>query len=426
MNITHKSPKNSLGFSIVELLIAMLIGLIVLTGLVTVFDTSSKMNRTQNGLARIQENGRYALSFMKQMITNTGYQYCKSVDNTGTPADQAEIVSKKIGWKISATSFMPGFPASGGGVDGAFDPAYMIMGHECSGGACVPSLTSLGADLAAAVPAVGVTDGARIAGTDVLTIRYISSQGREVDTIAGNTLNLTAYSIANPPTPIPSGGQVLLVGCNPDNSPPVLLDIASNSAATITTVQNPPQNQALMKAFNFQNDFTTMTFYVANNIIDGRSIPTLYASVNGVTNPIIEGVDALDFTYGVSDINGATQFVDATTVQAMAAANCWPAPQKIPGTAQNINPITGDLETFINQPGCGWRSVTSVDIHMLLNTIYNSSNTPLVNGDGTEQYRYSQYGAGYFAPQVLPSTIPHYNMHRREFFSSVSLKNVLH
>lgn len=52
----------SRGFSIIELMIALTVGLILMAGLVTVFDTVSNMNRMQNGLARLQENGRFAVT----------------------------------------------------------------------------------------------------------------------------------------------------------------------------------------------------------------------------------------------------------------------------------------------------------------------------------------------------------------------------
>jgi len=181
IKIKNISSSKQKGFSIVELMVAVFIGIIVLTGLVQVFDTSSKMNRTQNGLARIQENGRYAISLLKQTIEQTGYQYCMGDSNGESYGTQPT----KVAWDIRTTPFIPGF-----GV-GPFDPGFLLHGHECGASSCSPSLTSLGSNTAAGVPNIGTGDGQRLAGTDVITIRYVSGRGREIDSVNGTTINLT-------------------------------------------------------------------------------------------------------------------------------------------------------------------------------------------------------------------------------------------
>ena len=49
------------GVTLVELMIAMVLGLLVSGGIITVFLTTSNSNRVQNQLARLQEEGRYAI-----------------------------------------------------------------------------------------------------------------------------------------------------------------------------------------------------------------------------------------------------------------------------------------------------------------------------------------------------------------------------
>ncbi len=422
--INNMQRKNR-GFSIVELMIAILIGLIILTGLVTVFDTSQRMSRTQNGLARIQENGRYVLSLMRDQIAQAGYSSCFGEKeespvlggpiNTLLPPPPAALATTKIAWDIQSSTFMPGVPleATPSGKN-AFDPAYLLFGHECdAGGTCIPALTDPGADTSANVPAVGTGDGARIAGTDVLTVRYLRG-GREVDTVnsATNTITLTPFASANPPATIPTSGQVLLMSC--ENVSPTVLDIVSIGAGAITTLQAPPNMSVIPKVYNLQRDLVNVTYYVANKVVDGRSIPTLYSSFNGVANAVIEGVDAFDVVYGVKDAFSNTMYINADEVQNnLGPLNCWPAP-KLLGSG-----ITGGNGDMTNVAGCGWRSVATVEIHLLLNTIYNSTNDDI-------GFRYSLYGSGDSATTDILSTIPHYNMHRKEFTATIALKNIIH
>ena len=400
MNLKNKKYKhNQQGFSIVELMIAVFIGIIILTGLVQVFDTSSRMNRTQNGLARIQENGRYSVSLMKQTIEQTGYQYCMGESNDPSLSENQPT---KFAWDIRSLPFVPGVSV------GPFDPSLLLHGHECDDSTCTPSLTSLGSDASNVVPDLGEADGQRIAGTDVITFRYISGAGREVESVTAGVINLTDWENNNPPNPIVQSGQLLFVNCN--DSSPVLTTKTAETAGTMTydTTEGSLQSSNLAKAFDMQRDFSTTTYYVANNVVDGRDIPTLYNNVNGVTNAVIQGVDAFDILYEVMDNGGGVTFLDASGVQSFPAANCWPAIKNIDDTS------------IPNAAGCGWRSVVSVEIHLLLNSVYNSTN------NDNEQFRYSPYGDGFYNQTDLPSDINHYGMHRKEFSTIISLKNIMH
>ena len=62
------------GFSLVELMIAMLLGLLLLVGVVNLFLGSSQTYRLQEALFRVQESGRFALDIMQRDLLNAGFQ----------------------------------------------------------------------------------------------------------------------------------------------------------------------------------------------------------------------------------------------------------------------------------------------------------------------------------------------------------------
>ena len=64
------------GYSIIELMIASVIGLVVLSGAVTVFTSNKASQSLSNGMSQIQENGRVALDIIANGIRLTGYQGC--------------------------------------------------------------------------------------------------------------------------------------------------------------------------------------------------------------------------------------------------------------------------------------------------------------------------------------------------------------
>jgi len=62
------------GISIVELMIAMALGLIVTGAVVQVSANNKQMYRMQDAKARLQENGRYAIHTIAEKIRKAGVQ----------------------------------------------------------------------------------------------------------------------------------------------------------------------------------------------------------------------------------------------------------------------------------------------------------------------------------------------------------------
>lgn len=65
--------KNQSGLSLVELLIAMALGLILTLGALQMMLSSQSLYRTTDSLSRIQESGRFALDFLAKDIRMAGY-----------------------------------------------------------------------------------------------------------------------------------------------------------------------------------------------------------------------------------------------------------------------------------------------------------------------------------------------------------------
>jgi type IV pilus assembly protein PilW len=64
------------GFSLIELMIALVIGLILVAGVLQVFVGSTITYSMQSGLSKIQENGRFAISFLSRDIRQAGFTGC--------------------------------------------------------------------------------------------------------------------------------------------------------------------------------------------------------------------------------------------------------------------------------------------------------------------------------------------------------------
>jgi type IV pilus assembly protein PilW len=80
-NPTHKqikslNPERSRvsGFSMIEMMISITIGLLIVSGLVGMLISSSSNNKTNDRTAELQTNGRFALDHLKRVLREAGYR----------------------------------------------------------------------------------------------------------------------------------------------------------------------------------------------------------------------------------------------------------------------------------------------------------------------------------------------------------------
>jgi type IV pilus assembly protein PilW len=77
-------PQKTKGFSLVELMVAVTIGLIILVSVSAIFITSKKSYSVQDRLARLQENARFAMQYIMKDVRMAGYYGCLTDFDTGT------------------------------------------------------------------------------------------------------------------------------------------------------------------------------------------------------------------------------------------------------------------------------------------------------------------------------------------------------
>jgi len=73
-------PYHQKGLSLVELLIAMLLGLILTAGALQMMLSSQEIYKTTDTLSRIQESGRFTLNFLTKDIRMAGHNTTKDAD----------------------------------------------------------------------------------------------------------------------------------------------------------------------------------------------------------------------------------------------------------------------------------------------------------------------------------------------------------
>ncbi len=418
-----KGWRGARGLSLIELMISIALGSFLVLGILTLYSNVANVNNVQSGLARMQENARFAMLRLQQDLRMAGAQYCSSTaiieadPNTGQSTPRSTLVWVDQLTEFPAPSVDDGTPPVG--TPWELDPRFFISGHECDdAGDCVPAVTvggsvgANGSDLLG-VPAPGDSDGSRPFLSDVLTIRYVSGDGV---TITADVTNLDNIVLSGDPTAPPLNLQatdrIMLSECT--GSDIFDVTVVGNELSHLATDGSNQQDINLRsftaqdtRVFNFGQDMVTVSYYLAfkddPDLVD-RVISSLYRQVNGVAQELVEGVERFDLLYGVEDGSGLLSYLTADEVDSRAggAIDC-------PIRSEGIN---------VDNPNCLWGSVRNIELSLLMNTVSDYAPT------SEEPYYYSVDGSDAQNPgDGLPSTVDGGRMMRRELNMSVSVRN---
>lgn len=106
------------GFSLIELMIAMVLGLMLSAGIFTVFSGNKRSSDLNSTMSDMQESARFALNQLSADIRMAGYQGCKDVNRgggnvlaVGAPTTNLELTAAVGSVVASATNWVPTLPA---------------------------------------------------------------------------------------------------------------------------------------------------------------------------------------------------------------------------------------------------------------------------------------------------------------------------
>lgn len=145
-----KRHTRQVGLSLVELMVAVTIGLVLLAGVVTIVTNSSRTQQELEKIGRQIENGRYAIELLQREIPHAGYY--------------GEFYNL-----APATSLPDPCATSIGDIDAAL--TLPIQGYDSPTGAPAPSCLG---------------DADHRDGTDILVIRRASTATTAIDSLAAN------------------------------------------------------------------------------------------------------------------------------------------------------------------------------------------------------------------------------------------------
>lgn len=290
------------GVSLIELMIAMAIGVVLLLGLVQVFAASRTAYQLSEGLARVQENGRFAVDFLQRDIRMAGHMGCVN--------DQARFLSPTPGLKSLFVAPVTNLAA--GDERARFDVA--VQAYEANG-------TAPGNTVNLAAPAAGWTPAlpahiaglAPLPGSDIIMLRYFSAEGVPVTVFApGATATISFDSsranvlrtggVANP-------GVFAISDCL--NATVFEASAGTNLAAGTVVVGNGGLNvsdfsaEAYLAGQAVLYRADSVAYYIANNPAGNPALyRTRFTATPGggawatQTDELVEGIENMQLLYG--------------------------------------------------------------------------------------------------------------------------------
>ncbi|WP_206733424.1 PilW family protein [Luteimonas sp. YGD11-2] len=294
------------GVSLIELLIALLIGSLLVLGLVQVFSASRTAYQLSEGMSRVQENGRFALDFLQRDIRLGGHFGCVN-DQAHWVKDPTEGLQVHLGTGLALTH--------------PLNFSVSVQGYEATGTAPGQTVTIGGASSGwnPALP-TAISDLAPVAGSDVLVLRYFGGRGTPVTGITGSAgaevlnfpaagwLGLTEEGVTAPTLygVADCSHASVFPGTGSSGQVSVSSALVSPTTALVGRYTAHPSGQTLLYRAN------SIVYYVGLNAVGEPALHRARAnSTGGYGTPeeLVEGVESLQLLFG----QDATPQLGATT-----------------------------------------------------------------------------------------------------------------
>lgn len=261
--MAHRRQK---GLSLVELMIAMTIGLVLTLGVATIFEHSARTRTQTQAASESAENARLALDILATDIAQVGFY-----GDFGADA----LDSSALSYSGTASSSTPPTVDD----DCSMSNANMGAFPAISGTASALKYRFLWARRANVTsPALGCAPSSPLSGTDLILVRRLLAD--EITRTEENDERFYAFSNMSQMIVYPGG-----------------------------TTANPADSE-LNNGRRFQ--YQTHLYYLSNSAVDGTDQPSLFVrylvadgdagKMSEVTNgPLVSGIEDIQFEFGIDD-----------------------------------------------------------------------------------------------------------------------------
>ncbi|VAW70844.1 hypothetical protein MNBD_GAMMA09-1202 [hydrothermal vent metagenome] len=314
------SQGNQAGYSMLELLVAMTLGVLVLGSAITMQVANRDGFKSTTSELEMKTNAKMAAEFIGTSLRGVGSMGCRTVDGFQSIRAVDRVAQTASAYNIVLNSFTTATKKYSADAD--FNAGHEILGYDANGTGWSP------------VPDSVLNLSSMTAGSDAITLRggvgesYVLASGRQFgDTqytldIPANTdvrIAQNNYAVASSC----KGAEVFKVTSSDASIDSGVIGRAKASGINDNSQGTMTQKYGIDKeGFAELRRVATTSYYISNN---SQNVPTLYRNIDGVSSPLVEGVEHMMLDYGVEDStilrNVASRYLTAGTIHATCNTN---------------------------------------------------------------------------------------------------------
>lgn len=325
-NIAIAKPKTQSGFTLLEIMVALALGVAILAATINMQIQHQKGFKLSSNKLEMQTNAKFAFEFISRSLRSAGSMGCRnaiSLRNDDTDFTDGCLGNACISFNtpsIAYADFRPGFEVIGYEYTGTgFTPSPPVAFEFVSNSyfnADSDALTVAGGygevyDVAADITAVDL--GLQLDMTNISQIGIKQSQYGMLTSCKGAKI----FKITSTNASIGSGN----------------IQWGGGGAADDNSAGQPTIEEASVITGSEEKEFrraAVTTYFVGMHPFnDVKGVPTLYQDVDGEPKRLIEGVEEMHVLYGLSEgatnRNVADRYVTADVISAESTAtnNKW-------------------------------------------------------------------------------------------------------
>lgn len=300
----HKKQK---GLTLIELMIALVLGLILVAGVIQIFVANKQTYRVTEAQSRLQENARFALEVLTRDIRSAGYSGCRAIEkmnvniiaNAPVPTEMSVNTIIVGNEADSATTWNPSLPAGLGTVVGGTDVITLQHGTSCG------ATLDTNIDTSGAIPVIGA-NSCKINVGDTLMIA--DCEDAHVFRASGIAIDTNIQKISHD-----DGSNQTDNFCKSYSTTPPTSGACSTGESKLYSYD--------AEVFKF----SALTYFIR---LGANGEPALWAYnqtvATGASNPaeLVEGIEDLQVLYGADDNDD--DIVDRyETAKVINDANDW-------------------------------------------------------------------------------------------------------
>lgn len=357
---TCKNTKLQRGLTLIELMIAIVLGLLITATVIQLFVNNKQTYRITQSQTQLQNNARFALSDLSKTIRSSGFTGCRAIERinvhviASAPAsaamEAASVISGDNNWPANTSTTNFGLVKEGSDV-------ITVQRAESCGATLVGNLASASANVKVHNPnSCNLQENQVLMISDCIDAHIFKAT--QVTTIAGGTKQNIVYAINNNGSTKVNDANFFCKGY-PE----------PKTAGSCTSFD---QDDKLYGVDAEIYNFISESYFIRD---DSNGNPALWVfdnnSVKDALNPkiMVEGISDMQIDYGVDD-NDNDVIDDYKTAQAVTTDDEW---HKVISAKLSLLVETQETNLRLNDHELTYNGVTTTETDGRIRRIYTTT-----------------------------------------------------